>query len=130
MCKILKNLVVLTAILFIAASLPATAQTTNTWAFDADGVWHNAANWTPGSIPNLTNSSAILWGGITANRTIRYDSNVKLGSLSISNSANYTLSGFGTLTFDNFGSGVGATLDVFGSGAPEITSLMNVLENL
>lgn len=69
------------------------------WTLNADGSWHNDANWT-GGVPDAVGASANLLRRATASRTISLDSDVTLGSLTLNNSAGYTLAGPGTLTFD------------------------------
>lgn len=92
--------------LIVAASLamPSLQASTGTWNVDADGLWSNAGNWTPGIADGAT-FTANLNFGITANRIVTLDSARSIGILNIGDTNTthgYTLAtGVNTLTFDN-----------------------------
>jgi autotransporter-associated beta strand protein len=104
---------------------------TGTWNVDADGLWSNAANWTPsfadgsGFIANFTNN-------ITADRTVSLDSARTLGSLvfgdsntatagswTINNNGNAanTLTGLTAITVNTLGTGKTATISAVIAGS-------------
>lgn len=101
----------------------ASAQ--STWNSNASANWSDPTRWT-GGIPNAVGASATLGSIITSSRTITVNASVTVGSLTINDNNNYTLSrtaGTGTnlLTFDAAGAGP-ATITVANSGAPTIST--------
>ncbi len=98
----------------------------STWNVNANGNWSTASNWSPAAVPNAVGATATLGNIITANRVVRVNTNVTLGTLTINDDNNYTLSrtsGGGTnlLTFDAAGSGP-ATINIQNSGSPTIST--------
>jgi fibronectin-binding autotransporter adhesin len=100
-----------------------------TWTLDNDGAWNVNTNWTPSGFPNATGASATLGSAITANRIITLGQAIKVGSLSISDDNNYSISGRNTFTFDASGAGP-ATLTIGGSGSPIFTSAITLTDSL
>lgn len=74
------------------------------WNVNADGVWSDAGNWTPGVADGATFTANLLFN-LTANRIVTLDGARSIGVLNIgdSNASNtYTLAtGTNVLTFDN-----------------------------
>ncbi len=73
----------------------------NRWAFDQDGDWNIATNWTSSVSPNATGAVAILGNVITQNRTVTLNAPTTIDKLVIDNDADgsYTVAGTSTLTF-------------------------------
>lgn len=71
------------------------------WNVDASGNWSTGSNWSGGTAPNAAGVTATFAAAtITGPRTITLDTNVTVGTLSLS--PNYLLtSGGGTLTLNN-----------------------------
>ena len=127
-----RNLAGSIAGLLLLAALPQAARAaTGTWNVDADGLWSNAANWTPsfadgsGFIANFTNN-------ITADRTVSLDSARTLGSLVFGDSntatagswilgnngnAANTLTGLTAITVNALGTGKTATISAVIAGS-------------
>jgi hypothetical protein len=68
------------------------------WALNAAGNWANGANWYPAVTPNGVDAAASFGGIISSDHTIYSDTPVTVGTLHISNSNTYVLTGAGTLT--------------------------------
>ena len=67
------------------------------WNVDADGSWHDAANWL-GAVPTTSGSVANFHGAITQGRVVWANNNITVGTLSFDNANSYLLTGLGTLT--------------------------------
>ena len=77
-----------------AFGLPPSAvlMTTSTWSHSAGGSWSDAANWTPGIVPDGPGWQAVLGGALAASDTITLDGDRTLSSLVFNNSAaGYTI---------------------------------------
>jgi fibronectin-binding autotransporter adhesin len=92
--------------LIIAASLgmPAMYAASGSWNVDADGVWSNVGNWTPGIADGATFTGNLTFN-LTAGHVVTLDSDRSLGILNIGDTnttSSYTLAtGASVLTFDN-----------------------------
>jgi len=115
----------LAGVVFLLSGL-SNRVSAQTWNLNANGNWSAAGNWSPATVPNAIGANATLGGIISATRTITVDTSVTLGTLTINDNNNYTLTraaGTGTnlLTFDAVGSGP-ATITISNTGAPTISS--------
>jgi autotransporter-associated beta strand protein len=92
--------------LMIAASLGLTSlhAATGAWNTDADGIWSDAGNWTPGIADGATFTGNLTFN-LTAARIVTLDSARSIGILNIGDTNTthaYTLAtGSNVLTFDN-----------------------------
>jgi fibronectin-binding autotransporter adhesin len=92
--------------LIITASLGITAlhAATGAWNTDADGLWSDAGNWTPGIADGATFTGNLTFN-LTAARIVTLDSARSIGILNIGDTNTthaYTLAtGSNVLTFDN-----------------------------
>ena len=120
----------------IAAMLATQAAhaATGTWNVDADGLWSNAANWTP-SFADGSGFTANFNNDITADRTVSLDSartistlvfgdsnTATAGSWTVNNNGNAanTLSGIGTITVNALGTGETANISAVIAGSTPI----------
>jgi uncharacterized lipoprotein YddW (UPF0748 family) len=69
------------------------------WSRNGPGDWMNSANWT-GGVPDALDADALLARKMESSNTVTLDQPVTLGSLTINNSASYTLAGAGRINFD------------------------------
>src|SRR4029077_534252 len=109
--------VVALTVVGVGWAAPAAAQT---WNLNANGNWGTAANWTPTTVPNAIDASATLGNIITVPRTVTLDVPVTIGTLNLSGSNAYTVSGANALTFDV--SAGTAALNVTGTASPTIST--------
>jgi len=110
----------------------ASVAQTGTWNVDADGDWNTAGNWS-GGIPNGAGDTAIFGNVITADRAVRINVNVTLGTMAFDDNNNYTVNrqGSRTLLFNNGGAGAAITVtNNNGDGAHTITSPVRLADNL
>lgn len=70
----------------------ATSGFCQTWIKDASLNWGSGSNWSGGTVPDNAGASATLGSIITAARTITVNNDISLGTLTIDNANNYTLS--------------------------------------
>ncbi len=111
--------------LFLALVSSLSGQT---WNVNADGNWNDKANWNPKSAPNARDEVVTLGSVITANRVITLSNPRTLGTLTINDNNNYTISGGGKLRFDV--SAGSATINVQNSGAPTISLDIEMKDDL
>lgn len=114
-------------ILLFLSEMASFAQTN--WATNASGVWHTNINWDPQTVPNSIGGSVLLGPVITTNRLIRLGANTSVGTLTLSSSNNYQVSGFYSMIWSVPGVGT-ATINVDGGGSPSITAGMLFSDNL
>ncbi len=118
------------ALLALAAlAWPATARAAS-WNLNANGNWNVAGNWTPAGFPNAVDATATLGGVITANRTITLGQNIRLGTLAIDSSRNYTVRN-NRLIFDvSAGSAALTVTNLNGNGSHTIRSRLDLNDPL
>ncbi len=80
-------------LIYRAADFSVPSPAPVTWIADSGGNWSDVTKWDPQAAPNGMNQKAVLDGAITAPRTIVLDAPVTLGSLTMSSSQKYTISG-------------------------------------
>ena len=51
------------------------------WSQDATGGWASMTNWSPASIPDTSEHTAVFGSAITANRTVTVDENVTVQNI-------------------------------------------------
>jgi len=109
----------------------ASANAQTNWILDGDGAWGAAANWNPADVPNSVGGSVLLGSTITSNVTIWLSNNMTMGSLTISNAHNYTLSGAYAPVFEQSVIGnATASLLITNTGSPTITANIVLNNNL
>jgi len=114
----------------LACLVLATNAHAQTWNLDANGNWSRKQNWNPKVTPTGVDAAATLGNVITANRTITLNQNVTLGSLTVDDGNNYTLSG-NPLTFSvSTGSAALTINNSNGNGAHTINSALTLASSL
>jgi len=114
----------------LACLVLATNAHAQTWNLDANGNWSRKQNWNPKVTPTGVDAAATLGNVITANRTITLNQNVTLGSLTVDDGNNYTLSG-NPLTFSvSTGSAALTINNSNGNGAHTIDSAVTLASRL
>ena len=94
-----------------------------TWIRNADGSWHDPANWFAG-VPDGVGATASLYDVATARRTLNTTLPVTVGILNFENPAGYRIAGPGTITFNR--SLGDAEINVIGAGSHEIAAPVTV----
>jgi hypothetical protein len=73
---------------------------TVTWKNNAAGNWHDSNNWTPASIPQLNQQTAVFSNVITAPRTIFLDQAATVKGLQFNTTSKVAVAGTAGLTLD------------------------------
>ncbi|QDU56656.1 beta strand repeat-containing protein [Aeoliella mucimassa] len=70
----------------------------NVWSVDGDGSFHDAANWTQGTVPTDDAIFGSALSSANAPATITVDTPTSLNSLTFQNNSSYVVAGSGTIT--------------------------------
>jgi hypothetical protein len=101
---------------------PGPAPLTATWNFNGSGAWSRASNWTPVTVLNGTDKTAVFGNAITSPSTVVLDNDYTLKKLQFNHTVAYNLSGTGKLTLQSASGN--ASIEVLNAGG-SVTHQMN-----
>jgi len=103
--------------------------TVSQWNVNGLGNWNQPINWSPTTVPNGANRTAILGSTITSDSTVVVDSSVTLNRLQFDDGNKYAVAGTQDITFATDPSVPDPTLEVI-SGGHEIQVRTNLSADL